>query len=605
MWWPFGKKYPEHHPEHANGQTYDYIVIGGGTAGCALTSRLSEDPNVSVLLLERGPANDNFMSRIPIVSSNILRADGGASSWECEPMKYCNNRRSLAFCGEVMGGGSRINSMVYTRGTAADYDAWAQLGHPDWSFEKLLPYFMKSETLLGSQRSEFRGDSGPWITQTFPYQTWAFTAYRVFSDAAKALGFVQIDDPNTPDAKTDGLTTVFSTVNEQRQRVSTFDAFLPREIALKREKHLTICTNTILSRIGFSLEDGISRTDRVFFKLANPNSDKIYSAKVNKEVIVCSGSLGSPQVLMLSGIGPQKHLEEIGIKVTKDLPGVGSELSDHHGIPIAWKVPVKESLTRLVIHPILGALEFFKYMLFRSGILSMPINNITLFVRSVILNKDFAGISDEKLAGASSKIEDLIPDIELMPLAVTAMDDLEEHQRLFSKMGMFSILATLAKPKSRGTVRLASTDPHQRPKVDFGILSDPEDYVVARASVRLSLKVAETMKGLGFPLQENITFPEDKQEKDAKNNNNEEIDEFIRRRIRTIYHYSSSCRMAPVDDAKAPGVVDDQLKVHGVKGLRVCDTSIFPQIISHHLQAPAVMVAEKCADLIKAEGFER
>ena len=123
--------------------------------------------------------------------------------------------------------------------------------------------------------------------------------FNSFSDAAKALGFVQIDDPNTPDAKTDGLTTVFSTVNEQRQRVSTFDAFLPREIALKREKHLTICTNTILSRIGFSQEDGIPRTDRVFFKLANPNSDKIYSAKVNKEVIVCSGSLGSPQVLML------------------------------------------------------------------------------------------------------------------------------------------------------------------------------------------------------------------------------------------------------------------------------------------------------------------
>ncbi|TGO48342.1 hypothetical protein BCON_0243g00140 [Botryotinia convoluta] len=137
MWWPFG-----------------------GTAGCVLTSRLSEDPNVSVLLLERGPANDNFMSRIPIISSNILRSDGGASSWECEPMKYCDDRRSLAFCGEVMGGGSRINSMVYTRGTAADYDSWAQLGHTDCSYDKLLPYFMKSETVMGSQKSEYRGNSG-------------------------------------------------------------------------------------------------------------------------------------------------------------------------------------------------------------------------------------------------------------------------------------------------------------------------------------------------------------------------------------------------------------------------------------------------------------
>ncbi|KAF7956579.1 hypothetical protein EAE96_003913 [Botrytis aclada] len=578
MWWPFGKKYPERHLEYADGQAYNYIVIGAYTypqikrrySWLSLTSRLSEDPNVSVLLLERGPANDNFMSRIPIVSSNILRADGVASSWECEPMKHCDDRRSLAFCGEVMGGGSRINSMVYTRGTAADYDSWAQLGHPDWSYDKLLPYFMKS----------------PWITQTFPFHTWGFTAYRFFSNAAKALGFIQIDDPNTPEAMVDGLTTVYATVNEQRQRVSTFDAFLHREVALKREKHLTICTNTILSRIAFSKDDGT------------------YSAKVKREVIVCLGALGSPQVLMLSGIGPRKHLEEHGISVVKDLPSVRSGLSDHHGIPIAWKVPVKESLTRLVIHPMLGVLEFSKYIFFRSGFLSMPINNITLFVRSMILNQDYTGIDNEKLATVSSQIQDLIPDIELMPLAVTAMNNLEEHQRLFFKMGMFSILATLAKPKSRGIVRLASSDPHQRPKVDFGILPNPEDYVVARASVQLSLKLAKTMKTSGFPLQEKITFPEDKQAKDAKknNNNNEEIDKFIRRMIRTIYHYSSSCRMAPVDDAESPGVVDDQLKVHGVKGLRVCDTSIFPQIISHHLQAPVVMVAEKCADLIKTNG---
>ncbi|TEY69495.1 hypothetical protein BOTCAL_0115g00150 [Botryotinia calthae] len=509
------------------------------------------------------------MSRIPIVSSNILRSDGGASSWECEPMTHCDNRRSLAFCGEVMGGGSRINSMVYTRGIAADYDAWAQLGHPDWSYDKLLPYFMKSETVMGSQKSEYRGTSGPWITKTFPFNSWGFPTYRFFSNATNALGFIQIDDPNTPDALVDGLTTVFSTVNEQRQRVSTFDAFLPRDIALKRQKHLTICTNTILSRIVFSKDDGA------------PHKLK---TRIN------------------SGIGPRKHLEEHGISVVQDLPGVGSGLSDHHGIPIAWKVPVKESLTRLVIHPILGVLEFFKYIFFRSGILSMPINNITLFVRLMVLNQDYNGIDNEKLATASSQIQDLIPDIELMPLAVTAMDGLEEHQRLFSKMGMFSILATLAKPKSRGTVRLASSDPHRRPKVDFGILSNPEDYIVARASVRLSLKLAGTMRASGFPLQKNITFPEDKQAKDAKNHNDEEIDKFVRRRIRTIYHYSSSCRMALADDAESPGVVDDQLRVHGVKDLRVCDTSIFPQIISHHLQAPAVMVAEKCADLIKTHG---
>lgn len=137
------------------------LPLLGGTAGCALTSRLSEDPNVSVLLLERGAANDNFMSRVPIVSSNILRADGGASSWNCEPMNYCDDRKGLSFCGEVMGGGSRINGMVYTRGTAAYHDAWTTLGYPDWSYEKLLPYFMKSETCLGSKKSSSRGSTNP------------------------------------------------------------------------------------------------------------------------------------------------------------------------------------------------------------------------------------------------------------------------------------------------------------------------------------------------------------------------------------------------------------------------------------------------------------
>ncbi|KAF7918335.1 hypothetical protein EAE99_008931 [Botrytis elliptica] len=301
MWWPFSKKYPERHPKCADGQAYDYIVIGGGTAGCVLTSRLSEDPNVSVLLLERGPANDNFMSRIPIVSSNILRSDGGASSWKCEPMKYCDNRRSLAFCGEVMGGGSRINSMVYTRGTAADYDSWAQLGHLEWSYDKLLSYFMKSETVVGSQKSKYRGTSGvhglsghslfilgdsahigckyisiPTVPRLRLYGS-SRLIFASFSNAAKAVGFIQIDDPNTPDAIVDGLTTVYSTMNEQRQR-----------------KHLTICTNTILSRIAFSKEDGVPHPDTVFFKLANSKSDKTYSAKVKREVIVCSGALGLP-----------------------------------------------------------------------------------------------------------------------------------------------------------------------------------------------------------------------------------------------------------------------------------------------------------------------
>lgn len=260
---------------------------------------------------------------------------------------------------------------------------------------------------------------------------------------------------------------------------------------------------------------------------------------------------------------------------------------------MAWEVPLKESLAQLAVSPIIkGGVEFLKYVLFGSGILSMPIQTLSLFVRTTSLSKD-----GTKLLANSSKSEtpknnkrssnyvprDEIPDIEIMPLAVSSMDNLEEHNRLYSKLGVFSLLATLALPHSRRTVRLRSSDPHDRPKVDFGLLSDPRDIVTARTAVRLSLKLGRDMKASGYPLLRNLTFDEEKKD------NDDALDKFIRERVRTTYHYACSCRMAPENDPK-PGVVDDELKVHGLSNVRVCDTSVFPQISSSHLQAPAVMV---------------
>ena len=276
---------------------------------------------------------------------------------------------------------------------------------------------------------------------------------------------------------------------------------------------------------------------------------------------------------------------------------------------MAWEVPVKESLAGVANSPFIkGGLEFLKYALFHSGILSMPIQQSSLYVRSSALNKTGSKLIDITDQEASTKdvaitslAQDLIPDIELMPIAYSAMDNLEEHTRIYSKIGIFSSLATLTQPKSNGTGRLTSSSPYDRPKVDFGILSNPEDYVVARTAVRLSLTLAAAMKAAGFPLIRNLTFSQERQQKDVKNNNNEEIDKFIRQGIRSCYHWSSSCRMAPEEDVNTPGVVDDELRVYGVSGLRVCDTSVFPQITSGHLQAPAVMVAERCSDFILKE----
>ncbi|MCJ1247894.1 hypothetical protein MMC30_005109 [Trapelia coarctata] len=524
----------------------------------------------------------------------------GARSWYCEPMKHCDDRQGPLFLGEVLGGTSRINAMVYTRGSVADYDAWSAMGHPEWSYEKVLPYFIKGESTLNRPKSKYRGDSGPWINQAFTYLSFPFQAYHMAQQGAEALGFSLIDDPNLPDALCDGMATLDSTVDQNKQRVSTLEAFLPRATALKRAKNLTICTGVIVSQIKFSGDQVEHRAERVHFQSANPKSEKVFSAKVKGEVIISSGAIGSPQVLMLSGIGPRQHLEKHGIEVVRDLPGVGSELCDHVAIPVAWEVPVVESLTHLATSPLKVALEFFKYVFFRTGILSIPVLILTLFVRGSSLDDETSNFIHEIPSKTSKtddnisvpRSQDYLPDIELMPLATSAVDNLEEHKLRFAKIGVFSLLATLLRPRSRGTVRLGSSNPHDRPKVDFGFMSDPADFAMARKAIRLALKLGAVMKAQGFPLVRGLTVP--KSEKD-----DEEIDKLIRHRARTTYHYSSTCRMAPEFDAQAPGVVDDSLRVHGVSNLRVCDASVFPQIVSSHLQAPVVMVAEKCADMIK------
>ena len=232
----------------------------------------------------------------------------------------------------------------------------------------------------------------------------------------------------------------------------------------------------------------------------------------------------------------------------------------------------------------------------------MPIIVLSLFVHSSSLEREgsnFLGDMPTKVAEkkgdptAAPRSEARLPDIELMPLATSAMDDLEEHKAHFSKIGVFSLLAALLQPKSRGTIRLRSSNPRDRPKVDFGFLSDPADFAMARRAVCLALKLGDTMSAQGFPLLRGISIP--------KSKDREEIDKFIRHRARTTYHLSSTCRMAPEFDRQSPGVVDDSLLVHGIQNLRVCDASVFPQIPATHLQAPVVMMAEKCSSMLKGK----
>jgi choline dehydrogenase len=264
-------------------------------------------------------------------------------------------------------------------------------------------------------------------------------------------------------------------------------------------------------------------------------------------------------------------------------------------IPIAWEVPAKESLTYVVTSPLKIGKEFFRYLLFGAGLLGMPVQGLILLVRGTSLDDATSELvaqappNSNEISDGILRADSLIPDIEMIPLNINAIDDTSP----ISKTGVFTILAALLRPKSRGSVRLRSSNPGDKPKVDLGFLSSAEDYVMARKSVRLALRIGEGMKAKGFPLLKGLSAP-------VLEASDEEIDTVIRHYARTTYHYSSTCRMASESDEKAPGVVDDSLRVYGVQNLRVCDASIFPQVIAAHLMAPVVMVAEKCADMIKA-----
>jgi len=263
-----------------------------------------------------------------------------------------------------------------------------------------------------------------------------------------------------------------------------------------------------------------------------------------------------------------------------------------------WEAPKAESFGVLVLSLWVATLEFLKFIFFRTGLLAIPFLPVSLFVRASSLDAktlNHVGQNPSDVTKviphtSSTEISNLIPDIEIMAIAISLTEDGADYVKRFPTIGIVSLYPTLLQPKSRGSVRLATSNPFDRPKIDLGYFSDPADYPTARKAVRLALKCAEAMKAHGFPITRAHQLPEDPDD-------DENVDEYVRQRLRTVYHYTSTCRMAPADDLQ-PGVVDDELRVHGVENLRIADASIFPNVLATHMQAPTVMVAERCADFI-------
>ncbi|ESZ93127.1 hypothetical protein SBOR_6499 [Sclerotinia borealis F-4128] len=422
MPWPSSPKYPEKSPEDADSEEYNYIIIGGGA---------TPNTKTKILLLGCGTANHTYISRIsriPLLSANILDASTGTKPRPCKPMTQCDNRQSLVFRADVLSGASRVDSEVYTRRPRRNYEGWKEMGRKNCGVRELG---------VGGFGDVFKEE---------------------FADAAETMGFSRISDANVAEAPIDGVAMLY----------------LSTEVALQiqREKNLTICTNTTVHRIEFEDEDededGVPCADKVVSGNTDPMSTRTLEVKVKKEVIICSGALGSAQVLMLSnsnGIGPHKHLEEHNIKVIHDLPGVGYGLANHPSIPVAWEVPMNESITQVAVSPLKAVIEFGKYLLFGTGIMSFPTQTVTYFVLSKSLNegpfieegptrKTPQSTPTESPHHPSTRPQDPAPDIELMPLATIAMEDNLDF--LFSETLLFLPNFKISMSKMEIMIRLTS-----------------------------------------------------------------------------------------------------------------------------------------------------
>ena len=531
---------------------FDYVIVGGGSAGCVLASRLTENPDISVCLLEYGGDGKDLAVRVP--AGLILLVPGKPvklNNWcfYTEPQAHLNDRRGFQPRGQCLGGSSAINAMVYTRGSALDYERWVEQGCTGWGYDDVLPYFIKAENNVRGG-DDLHGDSGPLNVSDLLSPR---DISKAFVEAGVANGLDHNDDFNGNKQDGVGLYQVTHFHGEkQGQRCSAAAGYLH---PVQERSNLTVITHAQVNRV--IIED--NKAVGVIYEKGGAEE----TVMANHEVILSGGAFGSPKVLMLSGIGPKDQLQDLGIKVIVDAPEVGENLQDHLDVVFDYEVNTKDVFGVGAI----AGMNFFKAM--RQW------------------RKDGTGLLSTNYAeaGAFFSVGDAPkewPNTQLHFAIARVMN----HGRDLKLGYAVSVHSCYLRPESRGTVKLASTDPSAAPLIDPNYLSHPKDveYMIAGAE-RTRAIMAET------PMAAYITedYPAPYLEKDGMLG-------FIRNRSDTIYHPVGTCRMGP----DAQSVVDLELKVRGVQGLRVIDASIMPTLISANTNAPTIMIAEKLADIIKA-----